>query len=265
MPRITQDLSRYVNARWVPFLMEVVVRSAAPDVVPPRDPRTALKPFDYRGIVRISALAERIARKDRGGESEAAWTRTIGRWINEGSAPEPETVRRVLDSLGFDWVVGLGRSGYKQHAIAMLHLLWADGARSRVSAQAMAIFAGSDYDRRGFSDRSMRVFRNASARETEFSDRAQRIGDLKTNSAHLERLHSVAESCWGMGEAIPTRCTPPRGLETSRPLFLAWILLDSALDGRSGSLESRLRTVDECVAWAIEAWIHEIAPQKTYK
>lgn len=145
MPRMTRDFSRYVNARWLPFLVERVLRYRAPSLISVRKYPTKAAPFDYRGVVKVTGLARRIAINDRGGEGASSWTRTIRRWINDGHAPAPETVRRALDALGFDWVIGLGRSGYQQQAIAMLHSLWARGGRSRVAAQARAIFTGSNY------------------------------------------------------------------------------------------------------------------------
>ena len=254
MPRMTPDFSRYVNARWLPFLVEHVLRTS-----PTLQPLTlndfdtaALESFNYRGVVKVTALAHQIAKRDRGGESEANWVRMIRRWINENRAPEPETIRRVLDSLGFDWLIGLGRSGYKQHAIAMLHVLNCRmGGQSRVVAQARAIFTGSDYERNNVGDRSLWAFKATAA-----------PSERKSDVPHLRRLHRAAEECWGSGRTIPTRCTPPHDLPASRLLYVAWMLLDHASSSRSGSLETRLRAIDESVVREVQAWANAIAPRE---
>jgi hypothetical protein len=206
--------------------------------------------FDYRGVVNVPALADRIAEKDREGENRAAWAKTIGRWITEKRAPEPETIRRVLGSLGFDWLIGLGLSGYKQHAIAMLHVLYSRmGSRSRVAAQARAIFTGSDYERNEVGRRSRRAF-------VVTAERAQGAAD----PPHLKRLDDAA-MCWRDGR-LPTRCVAPGDLFASESLYAAWVLLDNALVSRFGDLQRRMRAIDEIVAREVQTWADSIGPRE---
>ena len=199
--------------------------------------------FDYSKTVDVPALAEHISERDAAGESASTWTRAIRRWVSEGGAPEPDTVRRTLEALGFDWVIGLGRCGYAQHALAMLHALWARGSRSRVAAQARAIFTGSDYDRNEVRNKATRVF-------------------TRTSPQHLARLQAAAISCWGIqqdGMRVPTRCVLPRDFPASNHLYAAWMLLDSAILNKHGSIEQRFRAVSDSVANEVDWWINDIS------
>lgn len=240
-----------MNERWLPLLVEGVLRQT------PRlraltlsDFDAAAWGFDYRGVVNVPALADRIAEKDREGENRAAWAKTIGRWINDKRAPEPETIRRVLSSLGFDWLIGLGLSGYQQHAIAMLYVLhYRMGNRSRVAAQARAIFTGSDYEQNKVGWRSRRAF-------VVTAERAQNAAD----PPHLKRLAEAA-MCWRDGR-LPTRCVAPKDLFASESLYAAWMLLDNALVSRFGDLERRMRAIDEIVAREVRSWADSIAPRE---
>ena len=261
MPRMTKDFSRYVNARWLPFLVERVLRYSAPSLISVRKYPTKAAPFDYRGVVKVSGLARRIAINDRGGEGASSWTRTIRRWINDRHAPAPETVRRALDALNFDWVIGLGRSGYQQQAIAMLHSLWARGSRSRVAAQARAIFTGSNYQRSVVGDRSIWAFSSTAGRFSS-DDAKEALGKLTTESAHARRLREAAEHCWGAKGAVPMRCTPPRDLPASPHLHVAWMLLESAFTSHTGSLEQRLGAVEESVVREVQIWADAITPHE---
>jgi hypothetical protein len=259
---MTQEFSRYVNARWLPFLFERVVRYTRPALVSPPDSSSKGRPFDYRGRAKVSEIARLIAERDRESESATNWTRMIRRWINEGHAPAPETVRRVLEALGFDWAIGLGASGYRQHAIAMLHSLWAKGSRSRVAAQARATFPGSDYQRNEISRRSLAVFTSMASRSG-WPESDAVASDIGTDTAHLKRLNAAAEHSWGVRSIVPMRCTPPPDLPASPQLYVAWMLLDSALTSRTGFLEQRLRAVDESVTREVEIWAQSITPPES--
>jgi hypothetical protein len=207
-------------------------------------------PFDYRDVVDVSSLAKRIAEGDSAGESVATWTRAIRRWVSESAAPEPDSIRRTLDALRFDWVVGLGRCGYALHAIAMLHVQWTRGSRTAVAMQARSIFTGSEYRRNVAGNDAIR-------------DLALEV--FRPNAQHLDRLHAAAASCWGDRNGdlrVPTRCVLPRDFPASGHLYAAWILLDSAILNRHGSIEQRLRAVDESVAREIDWWIEEISSGK---
>jgi len=235
MGRISRDLSRYVRERWIPFLVERVLR---PDRRFRRlrgQSSETQEPFDYRGLVNVSALAERVSAHDVDGESVSTWTRAIRRWVSEDAAPSPNYVRRSLASLRRDWVIGMGRAGYQQHALAMLHALWTRGNRERVAVQAMAIF-----------DRS---------------DRQDVLADpcvLRATASDLERLENAAIACGWVDDgavSIPARCTLPPDFPASAHLYAAWMLLDGALLSKHGSLDQRLRAVSDGVAREVESWV----------
>lgn len=246
MGKLSTNLSRYVAARWTRLLVERVLRPTPTlqAFVAERSRKTDF--FDYGKAVDVQALAKHISERDRAGESASTWTRAIRRWLSEGGAPEPDYIRRTLEVLGFDWVIGLGRCGYAQHALAMLHVLWSRGSRSRVAAQARAIFTGSDYERGEVGNRAARAFTRISAK-------------------HLERLHDAAIACWGNRKSdlrVPTRCVLPRDFPASRHLYAAWMLLDTAILNRHGSIEQRLGAVNESVAREVDWWIADILPTK---
>lgn len=191
--------------------------------------------FDYRDLIDVSALAERVAPGDIQGELVSTWTRAIRRWVSEDAAPSPNTIRRVLAALGFDWLIGLGRAGYQQHALAMLHALWARGNRKRVAVQATAIFDRSD-------------------RQDILVE--QRL--LRATESDLERLENAALACgWrdNVAVSIPVRCTFPRDFPASGHLFAAKMLLEGAILSKDGSLEQRLQAVSDGVAREVESWI----------
>ena len=207
----------------MPFVVERILRPT-PNLRPLLgDFKYNAKPFDYRTIMDISGLAKRVASRDRLSESVPAWTRTIRRWVTQDKGLEPDTCRRFLDALGFDWVVGLGRCGFQQHAISMLHASYTHGGRDRVISQARATFPGSDFERGRKSDHEADSFT---------IDADQVAGKIEPNNPrsafqvdvpYLNRLHKHAISCWGEednGRIVPTRCCPPtRPSSVSRTLL----------------------------------------------
>lgn len=236
MGRLSPDLSRYVRARWIKFLVERVLRPnpALRTCLADDDERGA---FDYRDLIVVSDLATRISANDVQCESVLTWTRAIRRWVSEDVAPSPNAIRRALGALGVDWLVGMGRSGYHLHSLALLHALWALGNRKHVAAQARAIFDRSDDVRDVLDDRTF----------------------LRASEADLQRLEDAAFAC-GWHDArgaisIPTRCTLPRDFPASRELFAAWMLLDAAMTSKYGSLEQRLPAVHDGVARHVESWL----------
>jgi hypothetical protein len=242
MGTLSSDLSWYVRVRWMPFLAERVLR-------PDRRLRRLLgqptdaDPFDYRDLVNVSALAEQVAAHDVDGESVSNWTRAIRRWVSEDAAPSPNYVRRTLAALGFDWLIGMGRAGYRAHALALLHALWAKGNRKRVSVQAMAIFDRSDQQDILVGHRLLRA-----------------------TASDLERLENAAFACsWIENGAvsIPARCTLPRDFPASGHLFAAKMLLDGAMLSKDGSLEQRLRAVTDGVAREVESWVAGFYPTES--
>lgn len=244
MGRLSPDLSQYVRARWMKFLVERVLR---------RDPRLRLlldedyegEPFDYSAQVIVSALADRVAPDDLQGESVPTWTRAIRRWVSEDAAPTPNMIRRVLVALGFDWLVGMGRAGYYQHALVMLHTLWATGNRTRLAAQAKAIFDRTDEQGDTLDDRAF----------------------LHATATEVQRLEDAAFACgWRdkQGDvAIPTRCTLPRDFPASSELYAAWMLLDAAIISKHGSVEQRLRAARDGVAMHVDAWLARFYPTES--
>ena len=241
MGRLSPDLSRYVRARWMKFLAERILRrdAALRKFLADDSER---EPFDYRDLIDVSGLAERISANEVEGESALTWTRAIRRWVSEDVAPSPNTIRRVLRALGFDWLVGMGRSGYQQHALVMLHALWARGSRKRVAAQAKAIFNRSYQQDDVLDDRAF----------------------LRATETLLQQLEDAAFACGWHDKrnavTIPTRCTLPRDFPASRELFAAWMLLDAAITNKHGSIEQRLHAVRDGVAVQIETWLATFYP-----
>lgn len=244
MGRLSGDLSGYVAARWMPFLVERVLRRD--DALRPlvRDaPRR--RPFNYRNLIDVPTLAERVAANDIGGESVPTWTRAIRRWVSEGGAPSPNMVRRVIASLGFDWLIAMGRSGYKQHATVMLYALWMRGNRKRVAMQAKAVFDLSD----------------------ELPDILDDHPFLYITEAEFQRIEAAALTCgWraeGGAVSIPTRCHWPKHFPTSTDLYSAWMLLEAATTDKRRHLEQGLRFVQDGVARQVEAWLTTFYPTES--
>ena len=240
MGRLTPEFSGYVSSRWLPFLIELVLRpnpSFQPFLKRSSEPDEAF--FDYRGRVNVSKLARRISANDIDSDNAAHWERTINRWIYESVAPGPNYIRRTLQSLRCDWVIGLGRSGYQQHAIAMLHALWSLGSRESVTAQARVIFSDSHT-----------MLRDPRA-------------PLRVSRLRLEQFDASAISCgWRdkkRGLLIPTKCTLPRDFPASSYLYAAWMLLDAAILNKHGSLEQRLGAVQDSVAREIDSWLKDVS------
>ena len=226
--------------RPAPVLRQFVKDSIDGAIADPIDGAIA-NPFDYRDVIRVRNLAEWLSAKDARGDSVSTWTRAIRRWVSEEAAPEPDYIRRTLSTLGFDWLTGLGRSGYGQHALVLLHALWKQGSRSRVAMQASAAFPGSAY--RPDSDRALWTV-------------------IRAGSNDLARLDNAARaSRWedALGEVrLPVRCAHPPDFPASRNLYTAWMLLESALLNKHGSIQQRLLAVDESVAREVHAWVEDI-------
>jgi hypothetical protein len=225
----------------MPFLVERVLRRDAALRPLVRDaPRR--RPFNYCNLIDVPALADRVAANDVDGESVPTWTRAIRRWVSEGAAPSPNMIRRVLGSLGFDWLVGMGRSGYRQHATVMLYALWMRGNRKRVAMQAKAIFDLSDEPRDILDDHAF----------------------LYITEAESQRIEAAALTCgWraeGGAVSIPTRCHWPDHFPTSTDLYSAWMLLEAATTDKRRSLEQGLRFVQDGVARQVEAWLATFYP-----
>lgn len=241
MGRLSPDLSEYVGARWMPFFAERVLRrneNLRPFL---RDAPRRRRPFNYRKLIDVPPLAKIIAANDIDGALVSAWTRTIRRWISGDTTPTPNLIRRALGSLGVDWLIGIGRSGYYQHALVMLHVLSTRGNRSPVAVQAKAIFDRSDDQGDVLDDREA----------------------LRATESELQRLDDAASACgWRDGGAvsIPTRCTLPRDFSASRELYAAWMLFDGAISGRRGPVEQRLLAARDGTAYQIEAWLASFYP-----
>jgi len=254
MPRLAAELSSYVAARWLPALVEHVLRPTVrlrkrvllgPTSAPKRSSADFSAPnFSYRGMINARALAELIALNDPLG---GAWVKTINRWLAEERphAPEPETIRRALTALGFDWVVGLGLSGYKQHAIAMLHALCHDGA-DLPARQARAIFKRGRYIQDAIAWHSVTSIRPRRGRHS-----------LPEES----RLDEAAKRCWvdSDGRGIPTKATMPRDLFSSQKLYTAWCVLETALNGKASTLEDRMAEADQTVSSYVLSWVDDTA------
>lgn len=221
----------------------VLLRSASVPkhgIVSPRIPD-----FPYRDVIKVSALAELIALNDP--DFTGTWVKTITRWLakERPRAPQPQTIRRALTALGFDWVVGLGLSGYKQHAIAMLHALYRNGTYPLPAIQANAIFHGPAYIQDAIVWRSARSFR--------------------TRKRHVlpeeSRLDEAARRCWLGSDVygIPTKPPMPPDLSTSQELYAAWCILETALNGKAGTLEGRMAGAEETASSYVLSWVNDIA------
>jgi hypothetical protein len=254
VPRLAAELSSYVAARWLRALVEHVLRPTVllrkrvllgPTSAPKHSSVGLSVPdFSYREVINVSALAELIALNDPLG---GAWVKTINRWLAEEQpphAPEPETIRRALTALGYDWVVGLGLSGYKQHAIAMLHALCRDGAYLP-ALQARAIFKRGRYIQDAITWHSV----------TSIGPRRRRHS-LPEES----RLDDAAKRCWihSDGRGIPTKATMPRDLFSSQKLYTAWCVLETALNGKASTLEGRMAEADQTVSSYVLSWVDDI-------
>lgn len=141
-------------------------------------------------------------------------------------------------------MVGLGLSGYKQHAIAMLHALCRYEADLPV-LQAKAIFGGDACIQDAMAWRSARSFRPTRTRRF-----------LPEES----RLDAAAKRCWfdSDGRGIPAKATMPRDLSTSQKLYTAWCLLETALNGKGSTLEDRMAEADEAVSTSVLSWAEDI-------
>lgn len=253
VPRLAAELSSYVAARWLRALVEHVLhptvrlrkRVLLGRTLAAKHSSVGLSVPDcsYREVVNVSALAELIALNDPLG---GAWVKTINRWLAEerSHAPEPETIRRALTALGFDWVVGLGLSGYKQHAIAMLHALCRRGA-SLPALQARAIFKRGHYIQDAIAWHSV----------TSIGPRRRRHS-LPEES----RLDEAAKRCWADsdGRGIPTKANMPLDLFSSQKLYTAWCVLETALNGKSSTLEERMAEADQTVSNYVLSWADDI-------
>lgn len=200
----------------------------------------------YRDLVNVDGLAHLIEADDpiRG----ERWGRKIEQWlaVDHPRAPEPQTIRRVLTALGFDWVVGLGLSGYHQHAIAMLHVLYDQCAGNLPAIQARAIFQSSA------SASDPALWRSSPTRVT---------GRLHELSPEEKRLDKAAHRCWRDSDVdgLPTRASIPNGLSRSQKLFIAWCVLETALNGKNGTLEERMEESLEIASPYVLSWSNDIA------
>jgi len=237
MGSLRSDMSAYVRSRWPLTLLSVLC--ARPETRGLADlGRRPPVGMDLRGTIDYAEVGRLIAQGDEEFDNARHWERNLRRWFAEERAAEPDQVRRVLAALDANWVVGLGRVGYQQHALCLLHGLWIVGARSLAGLSARAVFR-----RRAVSD------------DTEASDRARAAAWLEraaSGSTLRLRLDRSLNACWQAG--IPLLPRPRADFTESEGLHVAYMALEYALHSKSARLEVRLQNVQDHVAKAVLAW-----------
>jgi hypothetical protein len=254
VPKLAAELRSYVATRWLPSLVEHVlgptprlrkgVLRKLPSPLKLGRVRTSAQ---YLEEINVSALAELIERNDIGAGGD--WVKTINAWLAR-RAPEPESIRRTLTALGFDWVVGLGLSGYKQHAIAMLHSLYCNDECELATLQARMIFQEGPCVKRTIEWDSL-----ASRRVKRY-----RPADSPENS----RLEKAAKRSWPNSGIlpIPTKPAMPRDLYLSQNLYVAWCVLEVALNTKGHTFEAGMSKADEIATSFVLSWVEDISHRK---
>lgn len=240
MPRLNSDFSRYVKERWLDTLLAILRGNPKTSRLVFTNP-TSMDGADFGGdAVNAVALGQLIFKndteKDADRDNARSWERKIRRWVSQEHAPEPAQVRRMFRALKTNWLVALGRSGYKQHAICMLHSLYMTSSCVQATQCAHAIFDGIDV----------------------------RLEPALLMRQHLDR---ALQSCWEDSlispYSLPTAPIAPRELPASKRLHRAYMLLDSAIyapHGRAHNLSLRLASVEDDVSQLVLSWAEEIAP-----
>ncbi len=176
---------------------------------------------NFSGTLREADAARFIVDNDyRTGASARQWARNLNRWLAGDRVPTPSMVRFTLEALEYNWLVGLGESGYKQHAICLIHALWAVGRRKQATTAARMIFASTLEESLEYKPGLTRA---------------------KTGAPPLDRLENVARAIWpGDDGEIPTRARAPRDLGASPLLFSAWLALENARASKRPSIATEI-------------------------
>ncbi len=232
MARQTDDLREWVSHRWADFFVARVREIEKAGLTKERlylAPPTPGDTLDYRGCLAVPRIAEIVDRT-----SKRTAERSIHRWLDRTRVPEPDQVRTTLSALRVNWIAGLARAGYQQHAIYLLHGLWKNGAQSLALSTARLAFFDSHL---ATSDDSSEAW--------------------VLSAKDLDRLELAAQSCW------PTTDELPRGASltnsdflVSKDLFAAYALLDAALNMRYDvGVKRRIYAIQDAVARHVKSWI----------
>lgn len=247
MARPRSGEREYILDRWLPVLIDMLNTTAeekpeirrmflkAPHEEPPRR--------NYRGCLDVSVLASFIATNDPASGDAITWQRNLNRWINRERKPSPDLIRRCSQAIGYDWLIALGRSGYRQHALCLLWGLFCVGRRTELESYALALFPHNDSD--------TIQSKNAKYALTEIS--------LPHDAERFVHLKKASKACWKTVEdqILPESPTPPPSMAS--PLHAAWMLIDSAFSSNSGPLEIRLRGHHNMIARLVSEWIDSLS------
>ncbi len=197
--------------------------------------RDAWKAVDTAEFGRF--LARREVQLDQGYEHARHWERNARRWFARECAPQPEQIRRVLRALDTNWLVGLGRSGYVQHALCLVHVLSDNGALDLAARTTRLIFG------------------------------EESSGYYDLVAADSKRLDQALQA-WRREGIIPTSASQPSGL-TRSDLCMAYDAFGSALSsstvarraqqGKKLALSTRDRRACSAFELRYAAWRTRIA------
>lgn len=205
------------------------------------DDRECVLDLDFRKSIAVPQVAALISSAK---EERRVWERSLHRWLQGTRAPEPDLIQELFTALNLNCIIGLGRAGYQQHAIFLLHGLWANGAKTLAARSARGIFSGLG---------------------DEPDDRFKDDEWLLSDEDHLRIGRAIAR-CWPKQKGlIPKLPTPSSSSDflASPKLFEAYALLDAALNMTLSVAKRRIYTVQGGVAQRVLSWAIEIEPAKS--